>query len=142
MRFPRRAKVFRGQLDPLLPAGVVVLLMVFVLLHSQLVFPPGLPILLPEAEGLPGVTNTAVIVTVDAKGQCYFQHQLAREEDLRAGMKRVVDRARGPVTLVVMADRSVPIDQLFRLGQVARDLGIADARLAVRPTGGGNAGRP
>ena len=40
MRFPRHAKIFRGQLDPAPVAGVLFLLVIFVLLGS-LLYTPG-----------------------------------------------------------------------------------------------------
>ena len=41
MRFPRNAKIFRGQLDAAPLAGVFFLLLIFFLLSSRLAFTPG-----------------------------------------------------------------------------------------------------
>lgn len=134
MRFPRQARPFRGQLDALPFVGVLFLLVIFLLLHSSFISPPGVRIQLPESAGtVPGVTNALLTVAVDARGQVYFEHQLAREEDLERGFARAVQRNAGAVTLVLMADRNVPNEVLVRLVALAHAAGIRDALLATRP---------
>jgi biopolymer transport protein ExbD len=75
MRFPRNKQIFRGQLDVAAFASVLFILLIFMLLHSQLVFTPGVPIRLPEADGLPGVKGDKRIVSIDASGQYYFDNR-------------------------------------------------------------------
>ena len=53
MRFPRNRQIFRGQLDVAAFASVLFLLLIFILLRSQLVFTPGVPIRLIEADDTP-----------------------------------------------------------------------------------------
>jgi biopolymer transport protein ExbD len=132
MRYPRNARVFRGPVDGFLVAGVLFLLLIIVLLHSRLTFVAGVPIQLPAGEDGPGVTNATVTVAVDAQGQVYYQNQLAKEEDLKAGMVRAVESAPGPVTLVLLADRSVSLEVVLRLNRLARSAGIRDSVLAHR----------
>src|SRR6185436_8376605 len=107
MRFPRNKQIFRGQLDVAAFAGVLFILLIFVLLHSHLVFTPGVPIRLPEAEDLPGVIGHTVVVAVDSRGQYYFDNQLTHERLLRQRLVDQVNAAREPVTLVIEADESV-----------------------------------
>ena len=133
MRFPRHARVFRGPADGFLFAGVLLLLLMVVLLHSRLTFVGGVPIQLPEGPEMPGVTNTTVTVAVDARGQCYYLNQMVQEEELGRGLVRVVRSARDPVTLVLLADRRVPNEVLVRLLNLARAAGIQEALLATRP---------
>ena len=105
MRFPRNKQIFRGQLDVAAFAGVFFLLLIFVLLQSQLVFTPGVPIRLPEAEDLPGVIGRSVVVAVDASGQYYFDNQLTHERLLRQRLQEEVGAAREPLTLIIQADK-------------------------------------
>ena len=49
MKFPRNARIFRGQLDASPFVGVLFLVAIFLLLNSSLVFVPGIAINLPEA---------------------------------------------------------------------------------------------
>lgn len=133
MRFPRNKQIFRGQLDVAAFAGVFFILLIFVLLQSHLVFTPGVPIRLPEAEDLPGVIGPTVIVALDASGQCYFDNQLTSERFLQQSLAEAVQASRGPLTLVIQADKDVTREKIDRLGLLARRAGIKDAVLATRP---------
>lgn len=133
MRFPRNKQIFRGQLDVAAFAGVFFILLIFVVLQSQLVFTPGVPIRLPEAEDLPGVLGPTVIVAMDASGQCYFDNQLTSERFLQQSLAEAVQASRGPLTLVIQADKDVTREKIDRLGLLARRAGIKDAVLATRP---------
>ena len=48
MRLPRNVKVFRGQLDAAPFAGMLFLVLMFLVLQSKLVFTPVIPLRLPE----------------------------------------------------------------------------------------------
>ena len=133
MRFPRNRQIFRGQLDVAAFAGVVFILLMFVLLHTRLVFTPGVPIRLPEAEELSGVIGRTVVVAVDASGQYYFDNQLTHERLLRQRLTEEVNASREAVTLVIQADRAVSWENLAKLGLLARKAGVKDAVLATRP---------
>lgn len=135
MRFPRHARVFRGPADGFLFAGVLLLLMLLVLLHSRLTFVGGIPIQLPEGPNLPGVTNATVTVAVDARGQFYYLNQLIGEEELEEGLLRAARAADGPLTLVLLSDRRVPQEVTIKLLNIARTAGIRDALMATRPPG-------
>jgi biopolymer transport protein ExbD len=130
MKFPRNARVFRGQLDASPFIGVLFIVVIFLLLHSSLVFTPGVRIDLPGSPELPGPTNATLTVAVDRDGHFYFENQLAAEETVKAALER---RKPERVTLVVMADKNVRNETLVRLLNLARDAGVADAYLATRP---------
>jgi biopolymer transport protein ExbD len=133
MRFPRNKQIFRGQLDLAAFASVLFVMLIFVLLHSQLVFTPGIPIRLPEADDLPGAFGHTIVVAVDASGQYYFDNQVMHERTLRQRLMEEVSAAREPLTLVIEADQSVTWDELKKLGLLARKSGVKDAVLATRP---------
>src|ERR1051325_6817265 len=133
MRFPRNRQITRGQLDVAAFAGVLFILLIFVLLHSHLVFTPGVPLRLPEAEDLPGVIGRTVVVAIDAGGQYYFENQITHERLLLVRLTEEVSTAREPVTLVIEADESVTWSKLQKLAALARKAGIKDAVLATRP---------
>ena len=133
MRFPRNKQIFRGQLDVAAFAGVLFVLLLFVLLHSRLVFTPGVPIRLPEEEELPGVIGRTIVVAMDAGGQYYFENQLTHERLLHQRLKEEVEAAREPLTLIIQADKDVTREKLGQLGFLARSAGIKTAVLATRP---------
>lgn len=136
MRFPRHARIFRGQLDAAPFAGVFFLVLIFLTFNSQLVFTPGVHIELPQADGLPGTTNPTIAVAVDRSGQFYFENQVIAEAELKQQLRAAAEKAknrRAKLTLVVLADKLTPNEVLFRLGELARDSGINELLQATRP---------
>lgn len=136
MRFPRHARIFKGQLDAAPFAGVFFLALIFITFSSHLVFTPGVRVELPEADGLPGTANPTVPVVVSASGQLYFENQLLSEAELKNRLRTAVERARArgvQLTLVIMADKLTPSDVTFRLAELAREVGIRELLQAVKP---------
>lgn len=143
MRFPRNTKIFRGQMDVAPFAGVLFLMVIFLLLNSSLVFVPGVPIQLPRAADLPGIDGPTLVVAVDESGQFYFDNQVIQEgrlaDELRAAVTALEsasmkkrppadyrEEAPQSVTLVVKADAEVKYRVLARLWLLAREAGITN----------------
>jgi len=132
MRFPVSVKPFRGQLDVAAFAGVLLLLVLFVLLLS-LVYTPGVRLDLPVAHDLPGTDRPSVAVAVDSNGRYYFQNQLLAEADLKTRLRTTATNSAEPLTLVVQADKATRYEVLIRLTLLAREAGINEALLATLP---------
>ena len=132
MRFPRHTKVFRGQLDAAPYAGVFFLLAMFLLLHSSIVFTPGLPIQLPEAANVPGVRGPTLAIAVYDGSRIYFDNQVTNEERLRKRLRDAV-ASTPDITLVIQADDDVKWATLARLMLLARDAGVKTTVPATRP---------
>ncbi len=133
MKFPRNARIFRGQLDASPFVGVLFLLAIFLLLNSSLVFLPGVPIRLPEASGLPGVTGPTITVAVDTNRRLYFRNQVIREGDLLIELRQAARAAKEPLTLVLMMDKAVPIETFVQLAKLAREAGLHRTLCRTRP---------
>ena len=133
MRFPRNTRIFRGQLDAAPFAGVFFLLLIFLLLHSDLVFTPGIPIQLPEGLNLPGTASPTVVVAVDESGQFYFENQVIGQDRLKERLQGAVQETGQPLTLVVRADKKVALKELMPLWVLARSAGIKEIIQATRP---------
>ncbi len=132
MKFPRNARILRGHLDATPYAMVFFLLVIFVLLAS-LVYTPGVHLTLPSATELPGTDKPSVTVAIDASGRLYFQNQVVEPQELQRRLQLAANGSRGPLTLVVQADKQVPYDHIIQLTLLARDAGIYDALLATLP---------
>jgi biopolymer transport protein ExbD len=133
MKFPRNARIFRGQLDASPFVGVLFLVAIFLLLSSSLVFLPGVPIRLPEASDLAGVTGPTVTVAVDTNRRLYFRNQVIREGELLIELRKAVRATKEPLTLVLMVDKTVPFDTFFGLAKLASEAGLKETLLATRP---------
>jgi len=133
MKFPRNARIFRGQLDASPFVGVLFLVAIFLLLNSSLVFVPGVAIKLPEAADLPGVIGRTVKVTVDSNRHFYFRDQIIKESDLQVALRKAALETKEPLTLMLLADKTVPWDTIVQLAKLARAAGVKEAILVTRP---------
>ena len=133
MKFPRNARIFRGQLDAAPFASVFFLLIIFVLLGS-LLYAPGIQIKLPSAENLrlAGTDQPTVSVAVTTNAM-YFDNQLISEGDLSNRLYAARQKITGPLTLVVLADKDVTEEKLIHLWVLAQKTGIYDVSQAVLP---------
>lgn len=132
MKFPRNARIFRGQLDAAPFATVFFLLVIFLLLGS-LVYTPGVRLELPVADSLPGMEQNPVAVAVDANGRWYLENEVVDESRLRGRLSQLVSQSAEPPTLVVLADKAVTTEMLVRLSMLARGVGITNGLLATLP---------
>jgi biopolymer transport protein ExbD len=136
MRFERKARIFRGTLDPSAAAGVLLLLLIFMLLGS-LLYTPGVTIDLPEGGNWPGSDNPTVVVAMDASGQCFFENRAVREGELLSALtsraQSTAQRSKN-LTMVLWADKAAKTEVITRLFSLAQQAGIAEVRLAERPT--------
>jgi biopolymer transport protein ExbD len=220
MRFPRNAKIFRGQVDAAPFAGVFFLVLLFMLLFGSHVFIPGVRVdlggrptppeltartvkvlrsgkvqfegadltlaqfqselqdraqkgtvpkrlifenepgaaekeidrvqqlleglgvalktpsarlELPDATGFPGSPNQTIVVAMNLNGQKFLQHQLVSDEVLSLKLRQATREARGPLTLVLQADKNVSYGKILKLCEIASGAGIAEVTLAHRP---------
>ena len=133
MRLPRNCKIFRGRLDAAPFVGVFFILLLFVLLHTSLVYFPGVQIELPASAKTPGPSGPTIVVAVDNRGALYFGNRTIRRSELGARLKEQLSTMEGPVTLVIQADKSVTHGTLVELEELASRAGIRRAVLATRP---------
>lgn len=136
MRYPRNAKIFRGQMDVAPFAGVFFCLLIFVMFSSSLVSTPGVKIDLAQADALSGSTDPSTVVAIDARGAYYYGNRLVSEGELREQLRGAALAAsqRGkPLVLVALLDESVTSQQLVRLAEIARGAGVAKLLQATRP---------
>jgi biopolymer transport protein ExbD len=132
MKFPRNARIFKGQLDAAPFATVFFLLAIFLILMS-VVYTPGVRLDLPLADDLPGTDIPPIAVAIDTNGRLYFENQVVEESELKKKLVRAVTNSPQPLTLVVEAHKNVTYERLIRLTLLARDAGISSAWLATLP---------
>jgi biopolymer transport protein ExbD len=134
MKYSRNLKVFRGQLDMAPFAGVLFLLVIFMLLNTNLVFTPGVPIDLPTAgmDEFPGLDKPSIVVALDERGIFYCNNQVVQAEGLKTILTDAAHSVPGLV-MIVHADKNARMDSLANLNRIARDSGIAKVVMALRP---------
>ncbi|MDA7497209.1 biopolymer transporter ExbD [bacterium] len=127
MKFPRNAKIFRGQLDVAPFASVFFLLAVFMVFSSLLVSSPGVKIQLPELSGsdFARVSLPKLDVAVDASGRIYFESQRVTHQELRNRLEKAAVRfTNNKPTLVLQADEDADLGTVLQICQIAVDIGI------------------
>jgi len=132
MKFPRNARIFRGQID-VAPFAIVFLLLVLFMMLSSLIYTPGVHLQLPVADDLPGTDKPPVSVAIDKDGRLYFENQRIEENDLKMRLHRVATTSAEPLVVLVHADEAVALKTLVHLELLLRDAGISEARLATLP---------
>jgi biopolymer transport protein ExbD len=133
MKYPRNAKIFRGQLEAAPLAGVFFLLVLFMLLHSHLVFQPGVRIQLPDDPGRPspGVAGPKAVVSMDTSGQLFYENQTIQERELAVRLQEAAQRY-PDLTLIIQADKAVTMENYYSLVKLASQVGIRSLLLAAR----------
>ena len=117
MRFPRNARIFRGQLDATPVVAMFFLLVIFLLLAS-LVYTPGVPVDLTAFDSGPRID-----LTVRSNGLV-----MHRSEVITNAFSKWLDEERtrrgGPATVAVHADKYAPRGVVRQIRDAARDLGM------------------
>lgn len=133
MKFPRNAKIFRGQLDATPFAGVFFCVLLILVLRS-LLYTPGVVIRLPTSNAKPlTLDGPTVAVAVDAANQFYYQNHVVRTNELLNRLAQEVRKSSQPLTLVVEADRSVSLETLDVLSDIATAAGISQVLQQTLP---------
>ena len=120
MRFPRNAKIFRGQIDVAALASVFFLLLLF-LIASTLLYVPGVPIQINAAAQSDA---TRKLIRISRQGEIIFENRtytLGKTEELKAHMQSVAQLR----TLVLRADTAAPRELVLVLRDIAKELRLA-----------------
>ena len=139
MKFPRNAKIFRGQLDVAPFASVFFLLAIFMIFSSLLVSSPGVKIELPVLAGqdFARATLPKLDIAVTAGGDIIFESQNISKGKLRDRLEFAVNRftATSPTnapTLVLQADKNADLETLLQICQTAVEVGVKQTIWAGR----------
>ena len=88
---------------------------------------------LPDDAGFIGTPNPVVVVGVNLNGQIFYQHQKIQEAALEMRLAEAVEKADGPLTMVLQADKNLPLGKSVELSKIARKAGIAQVVIGTRP---------
>jgi biopolymer transport protein ExbD len=94
---------------------------------------PGGRLEMPEDAGFAGTPGPVIVIGINLNGQIFFQHQRIDESALQARLSEMVEKAEGPLTVVLQADSKVSYEKVIALSKVARKAGVARLVLGTRP---------
>ncbi len=94
---------------------------------------PGARLELPDYAGFAGARNPVVVVGINLNGQLFFQQQLVSEKTLLGKLAAAANHTPEPITLLLQADKNVPVGAIIRLLEIARRAHVAHVTLNTKP---------
>ena len=101
---------------------IIFLLLIFFLLTSTLVQPNAVKLLLPNSNSKTQARQT-VAVAINADLQYHVNNKRVSASQLPSTLRRAVENEQ-EASVVLYADKSVPVDHVVRVMNVARDLKV------------------
>jgi len=141
MKFKRRVAIFSGQLELTPLVDVVLLLLIFFVLSSSLIFSPGIKVELPESAASTAVQTTDLVIIITEKNEVYFRDRLISPlegyEQLHTELRKV-KLAHGDETprLIINADEKIPWGRVIHIMGIAWEEGFLTQFAGVCPKEG------
>jgi biopolymer transport protein ExbD len=107
MKFPRGAKIFVGQFDPLPYVGVFLCLLIFFLFFQSMILPAGVVVELSGVTNPQAVAPAAWRVVLDRQGNYYFENRLWEVRDLVSHLRDRISRREKAPDLMLEMDKEV-----------------------------------
>lgn len=107
MKFPRGAKIFVGQFDPLPYVGVFLCLLIFFLFFQSMILPAGVVVELSGVTNPQAVAPAAWRVVLDREGNFYFENRLWEVRDLVSHLRDRISRRENAPDLMLEMDKEV-----------------------------------
>jgi len=138
MRFKRRLAIFSGHLELTPLVDVVLLLLIFFVLTSSLIFSPGIKIELPESAASTDVQLSDLVLTITEKNEVYFRDKLISPledyEQLHRQLQDVkLDQGEEMLRLIINADEKIPWGRVIHIMDIAWEEGFFTQFVGVRP---------
>ena len=117
---------------------ILFILVMFFLIVATLANPNVIKVMLPKAQSNTKAKQT-VVVTIDQSNRFYVGTSEVSLDQLKEALTPKLARDPEGATIVVNADRSVPIEYLVDVMQVAHELGAKVVLATAHPSEGGPA---
>src|SRR3569832_2023523 len=115
MKYPRNAKIFRGQLEAAPVACVFFVLLIMVLFHSSLVYTPGLPAELVQLNELRSSRSGKKELVIGADQSFIYENSKYKEQEFYQRLREQSRKGRAPKALLVHAPSSLDPEVMSRL---------------------------
>lgn len=130
MKFKKHLIVEKGQLDIVPLIDVVFLLLIFFMLTSSFVSPPGIKIDLPRAVTSEAILDKNLVITVTDDNIIYLDQRPVQMAEL---LEKLAQAAREDRSLLIKADRGVSLGKIVEIWDLCRDAGIVKINIATNP---------
>ncbi|MFA6078347.1 MAG: biopolymer transporter ExbD [Candidatus Omnitrophota bacterium] len=128
MKFKKRLKIEKGQIDLTPMVNVFFLLLVFFIFTSSFIFQPGIRVSLPKAVTSEVIQqeNTVVIITKDDR--MYIDDREITREELASKLNIVAKENAG---LLIKADSRASHGRIVEVWDMCRDQGVSQVNIAT-----------
>ena len=136
MKFKRTSQLLNELPSAVSLAGVMFLLLYYLLANSALLLTKGTPVVhLPSGSGArPKGFSHSVVVAMDHEARLFFRNQQIESEALKTILRNLADQAdEKGLLLVLQAHRSVQYEEITRFTALAEAAGVTQTWLATRP---------
>ena len=130
MRFKRHIQLERGlqQIDVVPLINTVFLLFIFFVFTSSFVMRPGMKVNLSRAVTSDIASGNTLEVMVSSGNALYLNGIALTDQEFKDTLGRVSGRS---VSLLIKADKSVPLGRVVEIWNMCRDLGISQVSIAT-----------
>ncbi len=128
MKFKKRLKIEKGQIDLTPMVNVFFLLLVFFIFTSSFIFQPGIRVNLPKAVTSEVIQqeNAVVIITKDDK--MYLDDREITSDELASKLNIVAKEKAG---LLIKADARASHGRIVEVWDMCRDQGVSQVNIAT-----------
>jgi biopolymer transport protein ExbD len=119
-------------LNPISIADIVLLLIIFFLLTSTFVIQQGIKVKLPKAFSEESATPDRVMITMTKEGQLFLEDGLVGLGSLEIVLRETMEEMGNPL-VVIRADRTIIIEKVVRIMDIAREAGATKLLIATEP---------
>jgi biopolymer transport protein ExbD len=131
MLFPKRERQFYQLQAPLTSLiDIVFLLLIYFLLTTNFMVDEGIQIKLPQAEASSPQTEREITIQVDKNGHAFLDETRIPLNELFHKLKQKIG-GRADILVVIRADRSVKLNRVVRVMDVAKAAGAGRLVLAT-----------
>jgi biopolymer transport protein ExbD len=120
MKYPRNTRIFRGQLDVAPVACLFFVTAIFLFLHSQVVFTPGVRLDLHPSADLKRPS-----LYIDGEGLFVFQGTRMSQSSFEKRLRSDAGKNTLPTTLALQVDPRVSTNAINKVQELAAELGFA-----------------
>ena len=133
LRFRKRRPQYEIQTPLTSLIDIVFLLLIYFLLTTNFITESGIHVHLPKAAASGKQTRQEIIVSIDTAGNTYIENRAVAAGDLLDRLKDLI-RDNPDQTVVIKADRSIPLEKAVNVMDIARAAGADHLFLATEKT--------
>jgi len=128
MKFKRRLKIEKGNLDLTPMVNIFFLLFIFFLFTSSFIFQPGIRVSLPKAVTSEVMQQDTAVITVTKDNKIYLEDREITQEELVSRLRILAKEKMG---LIIKADSRASLGRVVEVWDACRNEGVSQINIAT-----------